>query len=55
MLHALTSEEASSLIDDFLDLFHEMIVLDIRGLEYDIIQLAIAKKITVYDASYIAF
>ena len=54
MLHALTSEEASSLIDDFLDLFHEMMVLDIRGLEHDIIQLAIAKKITVYDASYIA-
>ena len=53
ILHALTTEEVSSLIDDLLNLFHEMIVLDIKGLEHDIIQLAIAKKITVYDASYI--
>ena len=32
MLHALTAEEVSSLIDDFLELFHEMTVLDTRGL-----------------------
>ncbi|MGC8933294.1 MAG: VapC toxin family PIN domain ribonuclease [Thermoproteota archaeon] len=54
LLHILTTEEALSLINDFLDLIREMVVLEIRDLERDIIQLAIARKMTVYDASYIA-
>ncbi|MGB9622423.1 MAG: type II toxin-antitoxin system VapC family toxin [Candidatus Bathyarchaeia archaeon] len=54
LLRILTTEEALSLINDFLDLIREMVVLEIRDIERDIIQLAIARKMTVYDASYIA-
>ncbi|MCC6013472.1 MAG: type II toxin-antitoxin system VapC family toxin [Candidatus Verstraetearchaeota archaeon] len=54
LLHLLTVDEVLSLVNSFLDLIHEMIILDIKGLEHDIIQLAISRKMTVYDASYIA-
>lgn len=54
LLHLLTADEVLSLVNSFLDLVHEMIILDIKGLEHDIIQLAISRKMTVYDASYIA-
>jgi predicted nucleic acid-binding protein len=54
LLHLLTADEVLSLANSFLDLVHEMIILDIKGLEHDIIQLAISRKMTVYDASYIA-
>jgi predicted nucleic acid-binding protein len=53
ILHILKAEKAISLINDFLGLISEMIILDIRGFEHDIVKLAIIKRMTIYDASYV--
>ena len=54
LLHKLEASEADSLVNVFTELIQEMIVLEPRGLEQDIFRIAISKKITVYDASYVA-
>jgi len=54
LLNKLSPKEASSLVEDFTNLLQEMIILDPKGLEQDILRIAISKRITVYDASYIA-
>jgi len=54
LLNKLSPKEASSLVEDFTDLLQEMIILDPKGLEQDILRIAISKRITAYDASYIA-
>ncbi len=54
LLHRLNPKEASSLINDFTELIREMFILEPKGLEGDIFQIAVSKGITVYDASYIA-
>ena len=42
------------LIEVFAELVREMVVLEPRGLERDILELAASKGVTAYDASYIA-
>ena len=54
LLRRLDPEEASSLVSDFTELTREMLILDPRGLEEEIFQIAVSKGVTVYDASYIA-
>ncbi|ABN70617.1 conserved hypothetical protein [Staphylothermus marinus F1] len=54
LLHRLSIEEAVSLTRDFTDLVLNMIILEPRGLEHDILQIAVSRGITAYDASYIA-
>ncbi len=53
LLHKLNPEEVNSLISDFIELLKEMIILEPKELEQDILEFAISKGITVYDASYI--
>ncbi len=54
LMHKLSLEEASFLVNIFTELLREMVVLEPKGLEQDILQIAVSKGITVYDASYIA-
>jgi len=53
LLHKLSPDEANSLTGDFIELVENMILLEPRGLEQDIIQISVSKGITAYDASYI--
>ncbi len=54
LLHKLDASEAVSLVNAFTKLIREMVILEPSGLEQDILQVAISKGITVYDASYVA-
>lgn len=54
LLRRLGPEEAYSLVSDFAELVRNMVVLEPGGLEREIIQMAISKGATAYDASYIA-
>ncbi len=46
--------DASSIIKALREARQEMIILEPRGLEQDILRIAVSKGVTVYDASYIA-
>ena len=54
LLKRLGPEEVSYLTDIFNDVIENMVVLDPRGVEPDIVQIALSRGVTVYDASYIA-
>lgn len=54
LLHKLSASEATSLVNVFTKLFQEMVMLEPRDLEQEILKMAISKGITVYDASYVA-
>jgi len=54
LLRKLEASEAASLLDIFIKLVQEMVVLEPKGLEQDILRIAISKGITAYDASYVA-
>ncbi len=54
LLRRLDLNEADSLLRDLIELIQEMIILEPRGLEQDILRIAVSKGVTVYDASYIA-
>ncbi len=54
LLHRLSLEEANSIINVFTELLRDMIILEPRGVEEETFKIAASKKITVYDASYIA-
>jgi len=54
LLHTLDASEVASLVNAFSILIREMTMLEPRGLEQEIFRIAISKRITVYDASYVA-
>ncbi len=54
LLRRLDLNETNSLLRDLIELIQEMIILEPRGLEQDILRIAVSKGVTVYDASYIA-
>ncbi|MEB3787842.1 MAG: type II toxin-antitoxin system VapC family toxin [Desulfurococcales archaeon] len=54
LLKRLDPGEVSYLADVFAGIIENMVVLDPRGLESDIVQIALSRHVTVYDASYIA-
>jgi len=54
LLRKLEASETASLLDIFTKLVQEMIVLEPKGFEQDILRIAISKGITAYDASYAA-
>ena len=54
LLRRFDLNEADSLLRDLIELIQEMIILEPRGLEQDILRIAVSKGVTVYDASYIA-
>jgi len=54
LLHTLDASEVDSLVNAFSNLIREMTMLEPRGLEQEIFRMAISKRITVYDASYVA-
>ena len=54
LLHNISLEEAASLTSVFKELLRDMVILEPRGLEEEILKISISKKITAYDASYIA-
>lgn len=54
LLHKLDPEEALFLISVFEDLIKNMVILEPKGLEHMILQIAVSKGVTAYDASYIA-
>ena len=54
LLHKLSLEEAASLTSDFEELLRDMVILEPRGLEEEILKISISKKITANDVSYIA-
>jgi len=54
LLRKLEASEVAFLLDIFTKLIQEMIVFEPKGLEQDILRIAISKGITAYDASYVA-
>ncbi len=54
LLGRLSPDEAASLASIFASLAGEMVILKPEGVEGEILQLALPKGLTVYDASYIA-
>jgi len=44
LLHKLEASEAAFLLDIFIKLIREMIVLEPKGLEQDILRIAISKR-----------
>jgi hypothetical protein len=42
-------EEALSLVSDFPDVAREMVVLEVRGVRHDVLELATAEEMSVYD------
>jgi len=54
LLRRLEASEAASLLDVFTKLVQEMVILSPSGLEQDILRIVVSKRITAYDASYVA-
>jgi len=54
LLHKLSPKEAISITSDFEELVRNMVVLEPSGLEQEVLQIAVSKGVTAYDASYIA-
>jgi len=54
LLRRLRLEEAISLASDITELIQNMVILEPSGLEHDILQIAVSKGVTAYDASYLA-
>ncbi len=54
LLRRLSPEEVAYLTSIFTEAIEAMTILEPRGLEHDILQIAVSRQVTAYDASYIA-
>ena len=54
LLRRLSPEEVAYLASIFTGTIKAMTILEPKGLEHDILQIAVSRRVTAYDASYIA-